>query len=159
MCEKHAPADARTRPREHPKATKNNPKIESNFDGRSSTHFQPFRLPKRPLSFTSFPQVLSWEIPISQHHALVATSGLIIIVVSILSLANIPGMESLRALRALRPLRSIRSFPELRRTVVAFLKAGPALSSVVGLTIFFFLVFGIVGVELYEGALHHRCAA
>jgi hypothetical protein len=69
-----------------------------------------------------------------------------------------PSFASLQLARALRPLRSIRSFPELRRTVVAFLKAGPALSSVVGLTVFFFLVFGIVGVELYEGALHHRCA-
>ena len=26
-----------------------------------------------------------------------------------------------------------------------------------GLTAFFFVVFGIVGVELYNGALHHRC--
>ena len=65
----------------------------------------------------------------------------------------------LRLVRALRPLRAIRKFPELRRTVEAFLRAVPALSTVAALTVFFFLVFGVVGVEMFEGEFHHRCAA
>ena len=46
----------------------------------------------------------------------------------------LPSMASLRLVRALRPLRTIRSLPELRRIVVAFLHAIPALSTVAGLT-------------------------
>ena len=53
--------------------------------------------------------------------------------------------------RALRPLRTLRNFPVLRRTVVAFLKAGPALTSVVAFTLFFYIVFGIVGVRARLG--------
>lgn len=70
---------------------------------------------------------------------------------------NMPSLSSIRLVRALRPLRTIRNFPELRRMVEAFLRAGPALSTVTALTAFFFLVFGIVGVELYKGSLHTRC--
>ena len=74
-------------------------------------------------------------------------------------LPSMPSFAMLRLVRALRPLRAIRKFPELRRTVEAFLRAVPALSTVAGLTAFFFLVFGVVGVEMYEGVFHHRCAS
>ena len=74
-----------------------------------------------------------------------------------LALPNVPSFASVQLARALRPLRTLRSFPVLRRTVVAFLKALPALSSVVMLTAFFYLVFGIVGVEIFSGSLHYRC--
>lgn len=59
-------------------------------------------------------------------------------------------LASIRLVRALRPLRTIRNFPELRRMVEAFLRAGPALSTVAALTAFFFLVFGIIGVEVSQ---------
>lgn len=69
-----------------------------------------------------------------------------------------PSLAALRVLRSLRPLRTIRQFPEVRRTIEAFLKAGAALSTVAALTAFFFLVFGIVGMEMFQGTLHTRCA-
>lgn len=47
---------------------------------------------------------------------------------------EVPSVASLRLVRALRPLRTIRSFPELRRVVMAFLHAVPALSTVASLT-------------------------
>ena len=75
----------------------------------------------------------------------------------LLFLPNAPSLASLRLVRALRPLRTIRSFPDLRRNVEAFLRAGPALTTVAGLTTFFFLIFGVVGVEMFEGSLHMRC--
>ena len=76
----------------------------------------------------------------------------------LLAWPDMPSFASLQLARALRPLRTLHNFPVLRRTIVAFLKAGPALSSVLALALFFYLVFGIVGVEVYSGLLHMRCA-
>jgi hypothetical protein len=76
---------------------------------------------------------------------------------ALLLLPNAPSLASLRLVRALRPLRTIRSFPDLRKNVVAFIQAGPALGTVAGLTCFFFLVFGVTGVEMFEGSFHMRC--
>lgn len=75
----------------------------------------------------------------------------------LLAFPNVPSLAPLQLVRPLRPLRTLQAFPELRRVVVAFLKAVPALSSVLGLTAFFFIITGIVGVELYQGVLHLRC--
>ena len=75
----------------------------------------------------------------------------------VLLLPNIPSLASLRMARALRPLRTIQRFPELRRVVEAFFRAGPALSTVSALTAFFILVFGVIGVEVFAGAFHQRC--
>ena len=68
-----------------------------------------------------------------------------------------PALGALRILRALRPLRAVHSAPTLRRTVVAFINSIPKLSTVGGLTAAFILVCGVLGVELFAGALRTRC--
>ena len=65
----------------------------------------------------------------------------------------------MRAVRVLRPLRTVNRVPGMRVLVRSLLDALPAMGSVVVLTSFIFLVFGIIGVELFQGMLHDRCYA
>jgi hypothetical protein len=60
-------------------------------------------------------------------------------------------MSGLRVLRVLRPLRSLKSSPRLSALVVSMLKSLPQLGSVIILLTFIFLVFGILGVQLFSG--------
>ena len=64
----------------------------------------------------------------------------------------------IRVVRALRPLRTLRFLPGMPVLIGSIFKAIPQLGSVAGLCSFIFLIFGIVGEELFEGALHYRCA-
>ena len=71
------------------------------------------------------------------------------------SMGNI---SPLRAFRALRPLRALRRVPGMPLLVQSILDVLPKMANVFALCGFVFLVFGIVGVELFKGSLHHRCA-
>ncbi len=66
-------------------------------------------------------------------------------------------LSALRSLRVMRPLRAITKFPQLRFLVVLLLQCIPMLSNVIGLCCFIFFVFGILGVQLFQGALHGTC--
>ena len=78
-------------------------------------------------------------------------------------LPYIPGVGSLfnasglRSFRLLRPLRSISRFPGLKVLVETILSAIPQLGNILLLTSIYFITFGIVGVQLWRGAFHHRC--
>ena len=74
-----------------------------------------------------------------------------IVCISLLSLFNLPGIESLRALRALRPLRLVSRFEDLKITVDALLMSIPAISSLMAVAALFFLIFAILGLELFGG--------
>jgi voltage-dependent calcium channel L type alpha-1D len=63
-----------------------------------------------------------------------------------------------RAVRALRPLRALKRVPGMPQMIAALMSAFPKLANVLALCAFIFLVFGIVGMELFKGALHYRCA-
>ena len=84
-----------------------------------------------------------------------------IVVIGALDL--MPGSESsvslgsLRLFRVLRVLRTITTFPELRALVQILLRSMPALGDVLILCMFVFIIFGILGVQLYKGVLHGRC--
>ena len=67
--------------------------------------------------------------------------------------------SAIRSVRALRPLRALKRVPGMPQMISAILAAFPKLSNVVALCSFIFLVFGIVGMELFKGALHYRCAS
>ena len=60
-------------------------------------------------------------------------------------------MSAIRSVRALRPLRALKRVPGMPVLVGSILQSLPALGSVVGLTGFFFIVFGIVGMNLFSG--------
>jgi hypothetical protein len=57
----------------------------------------------------------------------------------------------------MRPLRAITKFPQLRFLVVLLLQSIPMLSNVIGLCCFIFFVFGILGVQLFQGTLRGTC--
>lgn len=60
----------------------------------------------------------------------------------------------IRSIRALRPLRALKRVPGMPVLVASILAALPPMGNVVGLCAFIFLVFGIVGTELFMGTLH-----
>ncbi|EKX47601.1 hypothetical protein GUITHDRAFT_86293, partial [Guillardia theta CCMP2712] len=60
-------------------------------------------------------------------------------------------LSALRSLRVLRPLRAVNKFPELKFLVVLLLQCLPALGNVIGVCLFIFFVFGILGVQLFSG--------
>lgn len=59
--------------------------------------------------------------------------------------------------RVLRPLRAISRFPKLRALVSMLLQCVPMLSNVFGICAFVFFVFGILGVQLFQGVLRGQC--
>ena len=67
-------------------------------------------------------------------------------------------MSAVRSVRALRPLRALKRVPGMPLLIKAIMAAIPKLVHVAALCAFLFLVFGIVGVELYQGTMHYRCA-
>ena len=82
----------------------------------------------------------------------------VVVVISVLSLAaagvdSIKALRSLRALRALRPLRVIKRYPGMRLVVSAIFKALPQTLNVFMVLVFFWVVFGIIGVQQWKGAL------
>ena len=73
-----------------------------------------------------------------------------IVVVSLISLIN-PNMKALRALRALRPLRLVSRHGDLKITVDTLLLSLPAMTSLITVSTLFFLIFAILGMELFGG--------
>lgn len=66
-------------------------------------------------------------------------------------------LTALRSIRILRPLRTVTRVKGLRRLVVTFLHALPLLMNTVALCGFFYLIFGLIGVQLFAGKLRFRC--
>ena len=66
-------------------------------------------------------------------------------------------LSALRSLRVMRPLRLVNQFPELQHTVKIMLSCLPDLSNAVFLVLFILLVFGILGVQLFNGVLRGSC--
>jgi len=52
----------------------------------------------------------------------------------------------------LRPLRSINAIPSMRMLVKALIDALPDLGNVVMFLLFVFMIFGILGIQLFSGA-------
>jgi hypothetical protein len=75
---------------------------------------------------------------------------------SSLAVASIPQLRQLyafRALRVLRPLRLVEKQPGVRLILFALLKAMPAVSSVIAVLMAFQVVFAVLGMQLFMGAL------
>lgn len=82
----------------------------------------------------------------------------VIVVVSFLSLGldgdgGLKALRSLRALRALRPLRVVSRYPQLKLVVNSIFGSLPKVRNVGLVNGLFFLIFGIVGVQNWMGAL------
>jgi len=66
-------------------------------------------------------------------------------------------LSSLRSLRVLRPLRTITSVKALKNILKALFSAMRLLLDSIIILIFFFMVFAIGGVQLFQGILKKRC--
>ena len=72
-------------------------------------------------------------------------------------LNSISNFSFVRAIRILKVLKTVKSIPDLKRLVQAILDAIPRLISVGYVLAFIFLLFGILGTQLYAGLLRNRC--
>jgi len=79
------------------------------------------------------------------------------IIPSNLNNSNMKALKSLRAFRAFRPLRMVSRIPSLKKVVDTLFVAIPGVADVMTITLFFFLVFGIVCVNLFKGQMRN-CA-
>ena len=72
-----------------------------------------------------------------------------------MSLGDLSVFRSIRVLRFLRALKMVPGMPMLVNSILDVL---PKMGSVSALCTFVFAVFGIVGMNLFKGQLHYRCA-
>lgn len=68
---------------------------------------------------------------------------------------NFSFLRGFRALRALRPLRMISKDEGMKTVVNSLLRAIPNLFNVALINMLFFVVFGILGVQIFKGQLGH----
>lgn len=60
--------------------------------------------------------------------------------------SNLAAFKVFRAMRVIRPLRSVKRLAQLRRLVAIILRSLPELANTQAFMLFFFLVFGIIGI-------------
>ncbi|KAG6444901.1 hypothetical protein O3G_MSEX003637 [Manduca sexta] len=73
---------------------------------------------------------------------------------AIAGVGDIPLFRSMRTLRALRPLRAVSRWEGMRVVVYALVKAIPSMFSVLLVCLFFWLIFAIIGVQLFAGKFY-----
>ncbi|XP_023211604.1 sodium channel protein para-like isoform X2 [Centruroides sculpturatus] len=85
----------------------------------------------------------------------------VIVLVSVVNLTatlvgggNIQAFKTMRTLRALRPLRALSRFQGMRVVVNALVQAIPAIFNVLLVCLIFWLIFAIMGVQLFNGKFH-----
>ena len=66
-------------------------------------------------------------------------------------------IKAFRNLRVLRPLKSLNAIPSMRRLVSTLLSSMPELLNVVIFLSFIFLLFGILGTQLFNGLMYNKC--
>ena len=71
--------------------------------------------------------------------------------------SNLAAFKVFRAMRVIRPLRSVKRVPSMRRLVAIILRSVPDLANTQFFMLFFFLVFGIIGIQNFHGAIYYRC--
>ncbi|KAL4840757.1 hypothetical protein H8958_009071 [Nasalis larvatus] len=87
------------------------------------------------------------------------SSGALVSLVSLtanaLGYSELGAIKSLRTLRALRPLRALSRFEGMRVVVNALLGAIPSIMNVLLVCLIFWLIFSIMGVNLFAGKFYH----
>jgi hypothetical protein len=82
----------------------------------------------------------------------------LVVITGVLSMLLDGGSLSfLRVFRVLRPLRSLSVLPRMRLLVNTVLLSIPRLLNVAGMAIFLLTVFGILGMNFWNGVMHRRC--
>nr|KAF6421154.1 sodium voltage-gated channel alpha subunit 11 [Molossus molossus] len=75
----------------------------------------------------------------------------VIVIVSVTTLIELKSLKSFRTLRALRPLRALSQFEGMKVVVNALIGAIPAILNVLLVCLIFWLIFCILGVNLFSG--------
>jgi len=75
---------------------------------------------------------------------------LVVVAISLISLI-ISNLNILKTLRALRPLRLISRYEDLKQCVDTLMKSIPAMSVLMTVAGLFFIIFAVLGVELFGG--------
>ncbi|XP_030624433.1 sodium channel, voltage gated, type V-like, alpha b [Chanos chanos] len=82
---------------------------------------------------------------------LIVDVSLISLVANTLGYSDFAAIKSLRTLRALRPLRALSRFEGMRVVVNALIGAIPSIMNVLLVCLIFWLIFSIMGVNLFAG--------
>ncbi|XP_074551499.1 sodium channel, voltage-gated, type I-like, alpha isoform X1 [Halichoeres trimaculatus] len=80
--------------------------------------------------------------------------SLVSLVANSLNYSDLGAIKSLRTLRALRPLRALSRFEGMRVVVNALLGAIPSIFNVLLVCLIFWLIFSIMGVNLFAGKFY-----
>ncbi|KAK2906120.1 hypothetical protein Q8A73_010063 [Channa argus] len=86
---------------------------------------------------------------------LIVDVSLISLVANTIGYSELGTIKSLRTLRALRPLRALSRFEGMRVVVNALLGAIPSIFNVLLVCLIFWLIFSIMGVNLFAGKFYH----
>ncbi|XP_046903387.1 sodium channel, voltage-gated, type I-like, alpha [Hypomesus transpacificus] len=86
---------------------------------------------------------------------LIVDVSLVSLAANALGYAELGAIKSLRTLRALRPLRALSRFEGMRVVVNALLGAIPSIFNVLLVCLIFWLIFSIIGVNLFAGKYHY----
>lgn len=73
-----------------------------------------------------------------------------------MGLSSIGAFRALRTLRALRPLRAVSRWEGMKVVVNALIQAIPSIFHVLMVCLVFWLIFAIMGVQLFGGR-YHKC--
>ncbi|KAM4595936.1 sodium channel protein type 4 subunit alpha B-like isoform 1-T1 [Polymixia lowei] len=86
---------------------------------------------------------------------LIVDVSLISLTANILGYSELGAIKSLRTLRALRPLRALSRFEGMRVVVNALVGAIPSIFNVLLVCLIFWLIFSIMGVNLFAGKFYY----
>uniref|UniRef100_A0A8C3AZW7 Sodium channel protein n=1 Tax=Cyclopterus lumpus TaxID=8103 RepID=A0A8C3AZW7_CYCLU len=86
---------------------------------------------------------------------LIVDVSLVSMVANAMGYSELGAIKSLRTLRALRPLRALSRFEGMRVVVNALLGAIPSIFNVLLVCLIFWLIFSIMGVNLFAGRYGH----
>ncbi|XP_050975168.1 sodium channel, voltage-gated, type I-like, alpha isoform X2 [Labeo rohita] len=82
---------------------------------------------------------------------------MVIVMAFVTEFIKIGNVSALRTFRVLRALKTISVIPGLKTIVGALIQSVKKLSDVMILTLFCLSVFALVGLQLFMGALRHKC--
>ncbi|ESO85582.1 hypothetical protein LOTGIDRAFT_107523 [Lottia gigantea] len=85
---------------------------------------------------------------------IIVALSIVILAAESWEIGNVSAIRALRTLRALRPLRAVSRWEGMRVVVNALIKAIPSICNVLVVCLVFWLIFGIVGVQLFSGKFH-----
>ncbi|XP_075465303.1 sodium channel protein type 2 subunit alpha-like isoform X2 [Ascaphus truei] len=86
---------------------------------------------------------------------LIVDVSLVSLIANALGYSELGAIKSLRTLRALRPLRALSRFEGMRVVVNALVGAIPSIMNVLLVCLIFWLIFSIMGVNMFSGKYYH----